>query len=132
MMNVSFVSVLIAPAIYLMSTFGIHIPNNAPADPAADEARFNAVHSQLDPGGTVYGYISVDGDLTAISEWATGKITELKATNARVPFPPLKSQSCWKSRAWTRFPQWVSAQRESRMAFAIKPTSWPRMAVRVC
>ena len=90
MMSVSFVSVLIAPAIYLMSTFGIHIPNNAPADPAADEARFNAVHSQLDPGGTVYGYISVDGDLTAISEWATGKITELKATNARVPFPPVE------------------------------------------
>ncbi len=90
MMSASFVSILFVPAIYLVSTFGIHIPNNAPADPAADEARFNAVHSQLDPGGTVYGYISVDGDLTAISEWATGKITELKATNARIPFPPVE------------------------------------------
>ena len=87
MMSASFVSVLVVPAMYLISTFGIHIPNNSPADPAADEARFNAVHSQLDPGGTVYGYISVEGDLTGISEWATAKITELKATNERVRIP---------------------------------------------
>ena len=73
-----------------MSTFGIHIPTNTPPDPAADEARFDAVNDQLDKGGTVYGYISVDGDLTAISEWATGKIQELKATNARLPFPPVE------------------------------------------
>lgn len=92
-MDVSFVSILLVPAIYLMSTFGIHIPTNTPPDPAADEARFDAVNDQLDKGGTVYGYISVDGDLTAISEWATGKIQELKATNARLPFPPVEIPS---------------------------------------
>ena len=89
-MSVSFFSVLIVPTMYLISTFGIHIPTNAPVDPAADEARFNAVHSQLDPGGTVYGYISVEGDLTGISEWAAEKITELKATNERIRIPPVE------------------------------------------
>jgi len=89
-MDASFASILIAPAIYLMSIFGIHIPSITPADPAADEARFDAVNAQLDKGGTVYGYISVDGDLTAISEWATAKINELKAKNERLPIPPLE------------------------------------------
>ena len=68
----AFISFLAVPALFLVSHFGIKLPDAPPPDPAADEARFNAVNSQLDTGGTVYGYISVDGDLTAVGEFVSG------------------------------------------------------------
>ena len=68
----TFISILTIPAFFFLSKFGITLPDAPPPDPAADEARFNAVNNQLDTGGTVYGYISVDGDLAAVGEFVSG------------------------------------------------------------
>ena len=89
MMSVSFASVLLMPALFLMSNFGLHIPNPAPADPAADEARFNSVNEQLDMGGTVYAYVSVDGDLSAIGSFVESKLNQIRQLDERAKIPPV-------------------------------------------
>ncbi len=60
---------LLGPAFFMMPNVGVTLPNQAPPDPVADAARFETVAKQLDSGGVLYGYVSVDGDLSAIGAY---------------------------------------------------------------
>ena len=64
---------------------GVTLPNQPAPDPAADTARFQAVTSQLDPGGVVHAYVSVDGDLNAIAGYVNSMMTELRKMEPGVP-----------------------------------------------
>ncbi|MFP6899503.1 MAG: hypothetical protein VCA36_01085, partial [Opitutales bacterium] len=88
-MSVSILSSLVAflflPALVVMPNIGVTLPNAAPPDPAAEAARFQAVTGQLDPGGVLYGYVSVDGDLTAIGGYVNSFMDELRKVDPSVP-----------------------------------------------
>ena len=64
---------------------GITLPNQPAPDPAADAARFQAVTSQLDPGGVVHAYVSIDGDLTGIAGFVNSMMDEMRKMEAGVP-----------------------------------------------
>jgi len=64
---------------------GVTLPNQPAPDPAADAARFQAVTGQLDPGGVVHAYLSVDGDLKAIAGYVNSMMTELRKMEPGVP-----------------------------------------------
>ena len=64
---------------------GITLPNQPEPDPAADAARFQAVTAQLDPGGVVHAYVSVDGDLTGIAGYVNSMMGELRKIEPDVP-----------------------------------------------
>ena len=64
---------------------GVTLPNQPAPDPAADAARFQAVTGQLDPGGVVHAYVSVDGDLNAIAGYVNSMMTELRKMEPGVP-----------------------------------------------
>ena len=64
---------------------GITLPNQPAPDPAADAARFQAVTGQLDPGGVVHAYVSVDGDLTAIAGYVNSMMDEFRKIEPDVP-----------------------------------------------
>ena len=88
-MSVSILSSLVAflflPALVVMPNLGVTLPNAAPPDPAAEAARFETVSRQLDPGGVLYGYVSVDGDLTAIGGFVNSFMDELRKVERGVP-----------------------------------------------
>ena len=48
------------------------------ANPASDKQRFEKVAEQLDLGGVLYGYVSVDGDLSGLAKFANSFMTDLK------------------------------------------------------
>ncbi len=81
----SLVSFLFLPALAVMPNIGITLPNATPPDPAAEAARFETVSKQLDPGGVLYGYVSVDGDLTAIGDYVNSFYDELRKVGSDVP-----------------------------------------------
>ena len=64
---------------------GITLPNQPEPDPAADAARFQAVTAQLDPGGVVHAYVSVNGDLTGIGDYVNSMMGELRKIEPDVP-----------------------------------------------
>ena len=64
---------------------GVTLPNQPAPDPAADAARFQVVTGQLDPGGVVHAYVSVDGDLTAIGGYVNSMMGELRKVEPGVP-----------------------------------------------
>ena len=64
---------------------GITLPNQPEPNPAADAARFQAVTAQLDPGGVVHAYVSVDGDLTGITGYVNSMMGELRKIEPDVP-----------------------------------------------
>ena len=88
-MSVSILSSLLAflflPALVVMPNIGVTLPNAAPPDPAAEAVRFATVSRQLDPGGVLYGYVSVDGDLTAIGGYLNSFMDELRKVEPGVP-----------------------------------------------
>jgi hypothetical protein len=63
----------------------ITLPNQPEPDPAADAARFQAVTGQLDQGGVVHAYLSVDGDLTAIAGFVKSFMDDLRPLAHDVP-----------------------------------------------
>ena len=48
------------------------------ANPASDKQRFEKVAEQLDLGGVLYGYVSVDGDLSGLAKLANSFMSDLK------------------------------------------------------
>ena len=64
---------------------GVTLPNQPAPDPAADAARFQAVTGQLDPGGVVHAYVSVDGDLTAIGGYVNSMMDKMRKIEPDVP-----------------------------------------------
>ncbi|NBU86878.1 MAG: hypothetical protein EBS13_06175 [Verrucomicrobia bacterium] len=48
------------------------------ANPASDKQRFEKVAEQLDLGGILYGYVSVDGDLSGLAKLVNSFMSDLK------------------------------------------------------
>jgi hypothetical protein len=76
---------LLGPAFFMMPNVGVTLPNQAPPDPVADAARFETVAKQLDLGGVLYGYVSVDGDLSAIGAYVKSFMDEMRPLASDVP-----------------------------------------------
>ena len=78
---------LLAVILPLSGTIGAApaLPNQAPSDPAEEAARFASVTGQVDLGGVVFGYLSVDGDLTAIGKYANSFLDEMRKIQPDVP-----------------------------------------------
>ena len=76
---------LLGPAFFMMPNVGVTLPNQAPPDPDADAARFETVAKQLDLGGVLYGYVSVDGDLSAIGVYVKSFMDGMRPLAHDVP-----------------------------------------------
>jgi len=85
MNTASIAIVFLAPLMLLMPRVGVSLPDQPPPDPSADAARFQAVTSQLDPGGTVHAYVSVDGDLTAIGGFVKSFMDDMRKFEQDIP-----------------------------------------------
>jgi hypothetical protein len=78
---------LLAVILPLSGTIGAApaLPDQAPSDPAEEAARFASVTGQVDLGGVVFGYLSVDGDLAAIGKYANSFLDEMRKIQPEVP-----------------------------------------------
>ena len=76
---------LLGPGFFMMPNVGVTLPNQAPPDPVADAARFETVAKQLDLGGVLYGYVSVDGDLSAIGTYVKSFMDGMRPLASDVP-----------------------------------------------
>ena len=85
MLGISETLLFLIPLLGSAPPVGITLPNQPPPDPAADAARFQAVTGQLDQGGVVHAYVSVDGDLTAIGGYVNSLMGELRKIEPDVP-----------------------------------------------
>ena len=65
-------------SIVLIHFFGISLPSVASANPGTDKQRFDEVAGQLDLGGVLYGYVSVDGDLSGLAKFVNSFMSGLK------------------------------------------------------
>ena len=69
----------ISPAlIALIPCLSISLPPVVSANPASDKQRFEKVAEQLDLGGVLYGYVSVDGDLSGLAKLVNSFMSDLK------------------------------------------------------
>jgi len=85
MLGISEILLFLIPLLGSAPPVGITLPNQPAPDPAADAARFQAVTGQLDKGGVVHAYVSVDGDLTAIGGYVNSLMDELRKIEPDVP-----------------------------------------------
>jgi len=53
----------------ILSFWGLSLPAEVAADTASDKKRFEEVAEQLDLGGVLYGYVSVDGDISGLAKF---------------------------------------------------------------
>ena len=75
------------PALAL-SAIVLGTPEKAEANPEADAARFATVSKQLDSGGTLYAYVSVNGDLRNLAVWVGQLVESIRKENPQdIPFP---------------------------------------------
>ncbi|NBU86933.1 MAG: hypothetical protein EBS13_06480, partial [Verrucomicrobia bacterium] len=65
-------------SIVLIHFFGISLPSVASANPGTDKQRFDEVAGQLDLGGVLYGYVSVDGDLSGLAKFVNSFMSGIK------------------------------------------------------
>ena len=69
----------ISPAlIALIPCLSISLPPVVSANPASDKQRFEKVAEQLDLGGVLYGYVSLDGDLSGLAKLVNSFMSDLK------------------------------------------------------
>jgi hypothetical protein len=66
------------PLLILISFFGTSLPSVASSDAASDKQRFDNVAGQLDFGGVLYGYVSVDGDLSGLAKFVNSFMSGMK------------------------------------------------------
>ena len=66
------------PLLILITLLGISLPLAVVADPVSDKKRFDKVAGQLDLGGVLYGYVSVDGDLSGLAKFANSFMSGMK------------------------------------------------------
>ena len=66
------------PLLILIPFFGVSSPAVAASVPASDKQRFDEVAEQLDLGGVLYGYVSVDGDLSGLAKFVNSFMSEMK------------------------------------------------------
>ena len=82
---ISVVSLLSIPLIIPIPFLGISLPTVASANPASDKIRFQEVSDQLDLGGVLYGYVSVDGDLSGLAKFINSFMSGMKEFDKSVP-----------------------------------------------
>ena len=58
---------------------------NLSADQSADARRYEAVAQQIDQGGVLYGYVSVDGDLSGLAKFVNSFMSGMKEFDKSVP-----------------------------------------------
>lgn len=80
-----FSSLLLVPVMTILPFFGINFPNTASVDPETDVIRYQTVAKQIDQGGVLYGYVSVDGDLTALIQYLDSFLSGMKEYDKSVP-----------------------------------------------
>lgn len=68
-----------------ISFLGISLPLVASANPASDKIRFEEVSDQLDLSGVLYGYVSVDGDLSGLAKFINSFMSGMKEFEKNVP-----------------------------------------------
>jgi len=73
------------PLLILIPFFGISLSAVAASDRASDKQRFDEVAGQLDLGGVLYGYVSVDGDLSGLAKFVNSFMSGLKEFEKGVP-----------------------------------------------
>lgn len=66
------------PLLILITLLAISLPLAVVADPVSDKKRFDKVAGQLDLGGVLYGYVSVDGDLSGLAKFANSFMSGMK------------------------------------------------------
>ena len=66
------------PSLILIPFLGISLPAVAASDVASDKQRFDEVSKQLDLGGVLYGYVSVDGDLSGLAKFLNSFMSGMK------------------------------------------------------
>lgn len=66
------------PLLILITLLGISLPLAVVADPVSEKKRFDKVAGQLDLGGVLYGYVSVDGDLSGLAKFANSFMSGMK------------------------------------------------------
>lgn len=64
--------------VIILSTIFINSKLNASTNPNADKERFEEVADQLDLGGVLYGYVSVDGDLSGLAKFVNSFMSGMK------------------------------------------------------
>ena len=69
----------------LIPFLGISLLSFASAKDRPDKQRFEAVADQLDLGGVLYGYVSVDGDLSGLAKFVNSFMSGLKEFEKGVP-----------------------------------------------
>ena len=66
------------PLLIFIPFLGISLPAVAASDVASDKQRFDEVAGQLDLGGVLYGYVSVDGDLSGLAKFLNSFMSGMK------------------------------------------------------
>jgi hypothetical protein len=80
-----FSSLLLMRIMSILPLLGINFLGTASADPATDAIRYQTVAKQIDQGGALYGYVSVDGDLTALIQYLDYFMFGMKEFDKSVP-----------------------------------------------
>ena len=66
------------PLLILIPFLGISLISVASANPGSDKQRFEEVADQLDLGGVLFGYVSVDGDLSGLAKFVNSFMSGMK------------------------------------------------------
>ena len=74
----SFCSSLLICFLIILSTIFVNPKLNASTNPGSDKERFEEVADQLDLGGVLYGYVSVDGDLSGLAKFVNSFMSGMK------------------------------------------------------
>ena len=82
---IKLVSLFSYALILTISFFGISLPMVVSANPASDKQRFQEVADQLDLGGVLYGYVSVEGDLESLTQYLDSFMSGMKAFEKGIP-----------------------------------------------
>mgnify|MGYP001582079940 CR=1 FL=1 len=69
----------------LIPFLGISLLSVVSAKDGPDKQRFEAVANQLDLGGVLYGYVSVDGDLSGLAKFVNSFMSGMKEFEKGVP-----------------------------------------------
>ena len=74
----SFCSSSLICFLIILSTIFVNPKLNASTNPGSDKERFEEVAGQLDLGGVLYGYVSVDGDLSGLAKFVNSFMSGMK------------------------------------------------------
>jgi hypothetical protein len=87
----------VKPTIFLLPLWGVLLflgitaQGVAAPSPESDALRYDAVADQIDPGGVLYGYVSVEGDLTRMVEYLDSFMIDQRKLDESVPEFDLKA-----------------------------------------